>query len=259
MQFSIENLFSVKGKVAIVTGGSRGIGYMIARAYVENGMKVYISSRKESACREVEAELSQIGECLAIAADLSTEDGRKNLVDFVREKEENIDVLVNNAGAVWAAPFGQFPEIGYDKIMNINVKALFMLSQDFLPMLQGTTNDPARIINIGSIDGIRVPSVENFSYSASKSAVHQLTRHLAVHLGRKGIAVNAIAPGLFRSKMTEGLLDTFQQQIERSCPMKRIGAEEDMAGMALYLASPASTYLNGAIIPLDGGLHLVNV
>ena len=254
--YHIQNLFSIAGKVALVTGGSRGIGLMIAQAYVENGVKVYISSRKAAVCDAVATELSKLGECISIPADLSTAEGRAILVDGIKEKEDSLDILVNNAGAAWAAPFGQFPESGYDKTMDINVKAIFMLTQDLLPLLENnsTTVNPARIINIGSIDGIRVPDLDNFSYGPSKAAVHHLTKVLAVRLGRKGITVNAIAPGPFESKMTEYVMEHYKKQVEASCPLGRIGTPEDMAGMAVYLASPAASYVTGTVIPLDGGI-----
>lgn len=256
--FAITDLFSVAGKVALVTGGSRGIGLMIARAYVENGVKVYISARKTAACQQTAAELSQIGTCIAIPADLSTAEGRATLVKEIAAQEAQLDILVNNAGASWGAPLAEFPEAGYDKTMDINVKALFLLTRDFLPLLRqsGTAASPARVINIGSIDGLHVPSVENFPYAASKAAVHHLTRVLAVELGPQHISVNAVAPGPFESKMTAWLLDNFQSDIEAACPLGRIGSPEDMAGIALYLASRAGAYVNGAVIPVDGGIWL---
>lgn len=256
--FQLTNLFSVAGKVALVTGGSRGIGLMIAQAYVANGVKVYISSRKAAVCEEVAAELSKIGTCIAIPADLATTEGREALVNAIQEREEKLDILVNNAGASWGAPLESFPESGYDKTMDINVKALFMLTQGFLPLLKasGSANAPARVLNIGSIDGLRVPVVDNFPYAASKAAVHHLTKVLAVKLGPSHITVNAIAPGPFESKMTKWLLDTHQAQIEAVCPLGRIGSPEDMAGVAIYLASRAGAYINGAVIPVDGGISL---
>ena len=254
----IDELFSVKGKVAIVTGGSRGIGLMIAHAYVSNGVKVYISSRKAEVCNAVAEELSKIGTCISIPADLSTAEGRQQLIDEVSAKEEGLDILVNNAGAIWAAPFDEFPESGYDRTMDINVKSVFFLTQGFLPLLEkkASHEDPSRVINIGSIDGIHVPTVDNFPYGPSKAAVHHLTKVLAVRLGPKKVTVNAIAPGPFESKMTAWLLENMRAQIEASCPLKRIGNPDDMAGLAIMLASKAGAYLNGAIIPLDGGINL---
>lgn len=259
--FESGSLFSIEGKVALITGGSRGIGLMIARGYVANGARVYISSRKAEICETVAAELSQYGECIAIPADLTTNEGRAALVATLKEREEKLDVLVNNAGAAWGAPFNEFPEKGYDRTFNINVKALFMLTRDLVGMLETAADvgNPARVINVGSIDGIRVPSMPNFPYSASKAAVHQLTRVLAVELGRRQITVNAIAPGPFESQMTQGMLkhDSVMQAIYKACPLGRIGSPEDMAGIVIYLASKAGSYLNGVIIPVDGGIHLV--
>jgi NAD(P)-dependent dehydrogenase (short-subunit alcohol dehydrogenase family) len=255
----IQDLFSVAGKVVLVTGGSRGIGLMIARGFVANGAKVYISSRKAEVCQAVAAELSKNGRCVAIPADLATAAGRAAVVATLQENESSLDVLVNNAGAAWGAPFDSYPESGYDKVMEINVKSIFMLTQALLPLLEAnaSTTNPARVINIGSIDGIHVPSTENYAYSASKAAVHHLTKVLAVKLGRRGITVNAIAPGPFASKMTAWMLENFQADIEAQCPLERIGQPSDMAGIALYLASAAAAYINGVVIPVDGGLHLV--
>lgn len=252
----VNDLFSIEGKVALITGGSRGIGLMIAHAYVSNGVKVYISSRKEAVCNTVAAQLSKIGTCIAIPADLATTEGRTSLVEAIKAKEEHIDILVNNAGALWAAPFEEFPEAGYDRTMDINVKGIFFLTKELLPLLEknATNADPARVINIGSIDGIKVPTVDNFPYGPSKAAVHHLTKVLAVRLGPKNVTVNAIAPGPFESKMTDWLLENFKAQIEASCPLGRIGNPQDMAGLAIMLASRAGAYLNGTVIPLDGGI-----
>jgi NAD(P)-dependent dehydrogenase (short-subunit alcohol dehydrogenase family) len=259
--YRIEELFSVDGKVAVVTGGSRGIGHMIARGFVENGAKVYISARKAAACEATAAELSQLGTCIAIPADLATADGREHLVQALKEQETRLDILVNNAGAAWGAPFDDYPESGYDKVMDINVKAPFMLTQDLMPLLESgaSLNDPARVINIGSIDGIRVPNVDNYAYGPSKAAVHHLTRVLAVRLGRRGVTFNAIAPGRFESKMTAWMLENYQDQIEATCPLGRIGAPVDIIGVAIYLASPAGAYINGVVIPVDGGIRLLNM
>jgi NAD(P)-dependent dehydrogenase (short-subunit alcohol dehydrogenase family) len=255
----VGSLFSLKGKTALVTGGSRGIGLMIARGYVEAGANVYISSRKKDVCDAVAAELNAIGPCISLPADLATGAECTRLAGELRARETKLDILVNNAGAAWGATLGEFPESGFDKVLDINVKAVFLLTQACLPMLEaaGTQADPARVINIGSIDGIQVPEVDSFSYSASKAAVHHMTEVLAVKLAGKHVTVNAIAPGPFESKMTEWMLSNFRQSYEQRCPVGRIGVPADMAGAALYLASRAGAYVNGAIIPVDGGLRLV--
>lgn len=258
---TLSQLFSVAGKTVLVTGGSRGIGLMIAQAYVANGAKVYISSRKAAVCESVAAELTASslngGQCIALPADLATNEGREALVTELSSKEKTLDILFNNAGATWGAPFADFPEIGYDKTMDINVKAIFMLTRDLLPLLQegAKDGDPSRIINIGSIDGIHVPIFDNFPYAASKAAVHQLTRVLAAQLGKENITVNAIAPGFFPSKMTQFMIDDPEglAQFEATCPLGRVGTPEDMGGLALFLGSRAGAYMNGAIVPIDGG------
>ncbi|MFP6581359.1 MAG: SDR family oxidoreductase [Candidatus Hydrogenedentota bacterium] len=253
---AIPSLFSVKGKVAVVTGGSRGIGLMIALGYVQNGAKVYISSRKAEVCDAVAEELSKIGECISIPADLSNKEGWETLVNGIKENEDSLDILVNNAGATWGEPFDDFPEDGYDRTMDINVKGIFFLTQMLMPLLENgtTTDNPARIINIGSIDGIKVSKIDNFPYGPSKAAVHHLTKVLAVRLAGRGVTVNAIAPGPFESKMMQWTLENFKDQIEDNCPMGRIGSTEDMAALSLFLASPGASYINGTIIPLDGGI-----
>lgn len=252
---AITDLFSIEGKTAVVTGGSRGIGLMIARGFVEAGAKVYISSRKKEVCDEVAEELSKSGECISAPADLSTEDGAIQLASQVSQNEDNVHILINNAGAAWGAPIAEYPDSGFDKVMNLNVKGIFHCTKHFLPMLEaaGTEDDPARIINIGSIDGIRVPILENYAYSASKAGVHMLTRHLAHHLVDKHITVNAIAPGPFPSKMTKFMFDMGEDMVASQVPLKRAGRPDDMAGAAIYLSSRAGSYLTGAIIPVDGG------
>lgn len=253
-----SDLFSLKGKVALVTGGSRGIGLMIARGFVESGAKVYISSRKKEVCDETARQLSEIGECLSLPTDLSTVAGCQHLADEIKAREPELNILVNNAGAVWGAPLEEFPESAWDKVMDTNVKGVFFLTQHLIPLLEKAARpgDPARVINIGSIDGLRVPTVENYSYSPSKAAVHHMTRVLAVRLGERNITVNAVAPGPFESQMMKWTLEHFRAEIEGHCPLKRIGAPADMAGVAIYLASRAGAYVNGAVIPVDGGISI---
>lgn len=254
----MAELFSIAGKVALVTGGSRGIGLMIASGYVDAGAKVYISSRKAEVCDAVAAELSTRGECISLPADLSTEDGCRGLADRLADREARLDILVNNAGATWGAPIESFDEAAWERVLALNVKGVFHTTKFLLPLLRaaGTTEEPSRVINIGSIDGIHVPVLETYSYSASKAAVHQLTRHLAKRLA-PATTVNAIAPGPFESKMMAATLEAFGEQIAASAPLQRIGRPDDMAGTAIFLASRAGAYLTGAIIPVDGGIATV--
>jgi NAD(P)-dependent dehydrogenase (short-subunit alcohol dehydrogenase family) len=251
----MSDLFSIAGRTALVTGGSRGIGLMIARGYVEAGARVYISSRKADVLDEVAAELSKVGECHPIAADLSSEAECRRLAEAIAARESSLDILVNNAGATWGAPLEQFDEAAWERALALNVKGVFHLTKFLLPLLEdaGTTEEPARVINIGSIDGLRVPLMDNYSYSASKAAVHMLTRHLAKRLAPR-VTVNAIAPGPFESKMMAATLEAFGEQIAAGTPLKRIGRPDDMAGAAIFLASRAGAYLTGAVIPVDGGI-----
>jgi NAD(P)-dependent dehydrogenase (short-subunit alcohol dehydrogenase family) len=252
----MAGLFDIAGKTALVTGGSRGIGLMIARGYVEAGAKVYISSRKADVCDEVAAELSKVGSCTSVPADLSRDGECERLATVVAGREPRLDILVNNAGATWGAPLADYPADAWDKVMGLNAKAPFLLTRALVPALEaaGTADDPARVINIGSIDGIQVPLLETYAYSTSKAAVHQLTRHLARQLGPRNITVNAIAPGPFESKMMAATLRDFGDSIARSSPLGRIGRPDDMAGVAIYLASRAGAYVTGAVIPVDGGI-----
>jgi NAD(P)-dependent dehydrogenase (short-subunit alcohol dehydrogenase family) len=252
----LKDLFSIEGKVALVTGGSRGIGEMIARGYVENGARVYISSRKAKACEEMAAELSKGGTCVALPADLSSRDEARRLAAELAAREPALHILVNNAGANWGAPVEEYPDEAWDKVLALNVKGIFHLTVALLPQLEAAASaeDPARVINIGSIDGIQVPVLETYAYSASKAAVHQLTRVLARKLAARDVTVNAIAPGPFESKMMAATLEAFGDSIAASCPRKRIGTPEDMAGAAIYLASRAGAYVTGAVIPVDGGI-----
>lgn len=252
----MSNLFDISGKVAVVTGGSRGIGLMIARGFVEAGAKTYISSRKADVCDAVAEELSKSGECISIPADLGSEAGCRYLADEVAKREERVHILVNNAGATWGAPIAEFPDDAFDKVMNLNVKGIFHLTRFLLPQLEkaATEADPARVINIGSIDGIQAPAMETYAYSSSKAAVHQLTRHLAHNLANRNIIVNAIAPGPFESKMMHETLQRFGDNIRATNPRKRIGEPDDMAGTAIFLSSRASAYITGVVIPVDGGI-----
>jgi NAD(P)-dependent dehydrogenase (short-subunit alcohol dehydrogenase family) len=249
-------LFTVEGKTAVVTGGSRGIGLMIARGFVEGGARVYVSSRKAEVCAQVADELSAVGECLALPADLSTEAGCRRLAAEVGEREGRVHVLVNNAGATWGAPLEDYPAAAWDKVLALNLEAPFFLTRAMLPLLEAAAapGDPARVVNVGSIDGLRVPPMPTYAYSASKAGLHHLTRVLARELGPRGITVNAIAPGPFESKMMAETLRRFGDQIAAAAPLGRIGRPDDMAGAALYLASRAGAYVTGAVLPVDGGL-----
>ena len=248
-------LFDVSGKVVLVTGGSRGIGEMIARGFVAAGAKVYISSRKADACDLLAAELSKSGACVSLPADLSTEAECRRLAGEVASRESRLDVLVNNAGATWGAPMADYDEAAFERVLALNVKAVFHVTKFLRPLLEaaGSPESPARVINIGSIDGLHVPALETYAYSASKAAGHQLTRHLAKFMA-PDVTVNAIAPGPFESKMMRATLDAFGDQIAASAPMKRIGRPSDMAGAAIFLASPAASYITGAVLPVDGGI-----
>ncbi len=252
----MQDLFSVAGKVALVTGGSRGIGLMIARGYVEGGAKVYISSRKAEVCDEVAAELSKVGEAISLPADLSTVSGVQGLAAALKEREGRLDILVNNAGAAWGEPIETFSEEGWDKVVDLNLKSLFFMTKEVLDLLQaaGTAESPARVINIASVDGIHVPDFETYSYAASKSGVIHLTRALAKRLVRDHINVNAIAPGLFPSKMTAFMMEQFEDAVLAGIPQHRAGTPEDMAGAAIYLASRASNYVTGQTLAVDGGI-----
>jgi NAD(P)-dependent dehydrogenase (short-subunit alcohol dehydrogenase family) len=252
----VSELFDLKGKTALVTGGSRGIGLMIARGYVEAGAKVYISSRKAEVCDEVADELSEAGECRSVPADLAQEEECLRLAQVLQQAEPRLHILVNNAGATWGARLEDYPSEAWDKVMHLNAKVPFLLTRALLPLLEdaATPDDPARVINIGSIDGIQVPMLETYAYSSSKAAVHQLTRHLARQLGPRHITVNAVAPGPFESKMMAETLRNFGDSIARSSPLGRIGRPDDMAGVAIFLASRAGAYVTGAVIPVDGGI-----
>lgn len=251
-------LFDLSGKTAIVTGGTRGIGEMIATGYLKAGVKVYITSRKQDACDAMQEKLSAFGECHAVASDLSQMDGIEAFASWVGEREEKIDILVNNAGAAWGQPIDEFTEDGWDRVMDLNVKSLFFTTQKFLPHLRAAAKESGegRVINIGSVDGLNLPMTPgNYPYAASKAAVHHLTRALARTLAKDRITVNAIAPGPFESKMTAFVLGTDEgkEAIGSSIPLGRIGYPDDMIGLSVFLASKAAGYITGTTTPLDGG------
>ena len=252
----MKDLFDLAGKVALVTGGSRGIGEMIATGFAANGVRTYICARKADACDATAARLSRDGQCISCPCDLSSMSGVLALADEIGRREERLDILVNNAGAVWGEPFESFPESGWDKVMNVNLKSPFFLTQKLLPLLAAaaTHEDPARVINIGSIDGLHVSMLPTWSYGPSKAGMHHLTRILAAHLADRHINVNAIAPGPFESKMMEHTLRTSRDKIVRRVPRKRIGEPQDMAGAAMFLASRAASYITGVVLPVDGGI-----
>ena len=251
----MSELFSVKGKTVLVTGGSRGLGAVIARSFVQNGARVIISSRKASACDAVAQELSQWGECHALPADLSRTEEIVRLAGAVTERFGKLDVLVNNAGATWGAPLDEFPEAGWDKTMNVNLRAPFFLIQKLLPLFNQDGPDGARIINMASIDGMSPPSFDSFAYSASKAGLIMLTRHLAAKLGPQNILVNAVAPGFFPTDMTREVLERTEEQVVAQIPLRRLGRDDDIGGVCLFLASRASAFVHGTVIPCDGGMQ----
>jgi NAD(P)-dependent dehydrogenase (short-subunit alcohol dehydrogenase family) len=258
----LTSLFSLDGKLAVVTGGSRGIGYMIADGLIDAGCRVIISARKVEQVTSAAEALSERGECEAIPADLSTPEGCEALAAAVAERTDSLAILVNNAGATWGQPIEDFPVGGWDKVMNTNVRSVFLLTRALLPQLRASASpeDPARVINTGSVDGLRPSDLEVYSYSASKAAVHMLTRQLARHLVTDHITVNAIAPGPFESKMMAWALEDpeLRAQIASEVPLGRIGRPDDMAGAAIFLASRAGSYLTGAIVPVGGGVGCVD-
>lgn len=247
-------LFSLKGRTALITGGSRGIGRMIAEGFLAQGARVYISARKAAACDQTAKELSAFGHCVSLPADVSTVEGAQKLVEAYAKHEGTLDILVNNAGAAWGAPYAEFPESGWDKVVDLNLKTPFFLTQALTPMLKKAATDHlAKVINIASIDGISVNPQETYSYAASKAGLIQLTRRMALRLAQDRIVVSAIAPGAFASDMNKDARD-HGDEVKGRIPAGRIGVPEDMAGAAIYLASRAGDYVMGSTLVVDGGV-----
>ena len=250
----MTDLFSLKGRIALVTGGSRGIGRMIAAGFLAQGAKVYISSRKVADCDATAKELSAHGECISLPGDVSSMDGINALVTAYATHEATLDILVNNAGAAWGETFDTFPEKGWDKVVDLNLKAPFFLTQALIAPLRAAAKvQPAKVINIASIDGISVNPLETYSYAASKAGLIQLTRRMAMRLVQDNIVVTAIAPGAFASDMNRVARDQEAETAAR-IPAGRIGRDEDMAGAAIYLASRAGDYVVGSTLVVDGGV-----
>ena len=255
----MKNLFSLDGRVTLVTGGSRGIGFMIAQGLLEFGCaRVYISSRKASQCDEAARQLSQYGECISVPGDVSTMEGIKALVAEIGKREPALDILVNNAGAAWGEAWDTFPESGWDKVVDLNLKAPFFLTRELTPLLKaGVRNDHlAKVINIASIDGISVNMLETYSYAGSKAGLIHMTKRMALQLAKDNIVMTAIAPGAFASEMNKAARD-HGDAISAGIPARRIGTTEDMAGAAVYLASRAGDYVLGSTLIVDGGVTYV--
>jgi len=260
---SVESLFSLDGKICLVTGGSRGLGYQMAKGFLDAGAaRVYITARTAEACEEAVVSLSNHGKCVALPCDISSVANIGKLVADLTEREDHVDVLVNNAGTGWGGAFGEYPEKGWDKVMNLNVKSPFFLTQAMTPLLKknATADNTACVINIGSIAGIIGDGFQNYSYGPSKAAVHQMTRNLAKDLAEEHIRVNAIAPGRFFSKMTEYASKNKKQYEAEiaAIPLHRWGGDTDIAGVAIMLASKAGAFITGEIIRVDGGATLVS-
>jgi NAD(P)-dependent dehydrogenase (short-subunit alcohol dehydrogenase family) len=252
----MNELFSLKGRTALVTGGSRGIGRMIAAGFLAQGAKVYISSRKAAACEDTARELSAMGPCFALPADVSTVEGAKGLAAAYAAKEGSLDILVNNAGAAWGESFDTVPEKGWDKVMDLNLKSPFFLTQALHePLRKAAKTRPAKVINIASIDGVSVNPMETYSYAASKAGLIHLIKRMSLRLVQDNIVVSGIAPGAFASEMNRDARDHGEEVAQR-IPAGRIGTDEDMAGVAIYLASRAGDYVVGETIVVDGGVTL---
>ncbi len=252
----MKELFSLQGRTALVTGGSRGIGRMIATGFLSQGARVYISSRKAQACDEAARELSTLGPCISLPADVSTVAGAQGLAAAFAARESALDILVNNAGAAWGESFDTFPESGWDKVMDLNLKAPFFLTQALHELLRaGAKAHPAKVINVASVDGVSVNPMETYSYAASKAGLIHLTKRMSLRLVKDNINVTGIAPGAFASEMNRDARDN-TEAVAKRIPAGRIGVDEDMAGVAIYLASRAGDYVVGQTIVVDGGVTL---
>lgn len=253
----MSDLFDLNGKVAVITGGSRGIGKMMAEEFVRRGVRTYITARNAEACQRTAEELSAHGECIALPHDLSTVDGVTTFAEAIGEREQQLDILINNAGAAWGESFDDFQERGWDKVMDLNLKSLFFLTQKLMPLLRksASADTPAKVINVASIDGIRNPDLETYSYVASKAGLIHLTRRLAKRLAPEHVHVNAIAPGAFASDMNVWARDE-PDMVSKMVPAGRVGVGADMAGAAVYMSSRAGDYLVGITLPVDGGVAL---
>jgi NAD(P)-dependent dehydrogenase (short-subunit alcohol dehydrogenase family) len=254
---NLAGLFDVRDKVVLITGGSRGIGRAMAEGLVRAGARVYIGGRDVQRCEQSAAELSAFGTCLPLPGELNSVETAQTLAASLAERESRLDVLINNAGTLWAAPIDDYPETGWDKVFDINVKSVFFLIQSLLPLLRNAASaeSPARIINVGSIQGFALAPHETYAYSASKAAVHHLTKVLADRLTRENITVNAIAPGIYPSKMVEGTVARDgEDSVLARVPMGRLGKPTDLAGAAVFLSAPCSSYITGTVLPIDGGV-----
>ncbi|CAN8106353.1 unnamed protein product [Discula destructiva] len=262
----VPSLFNVKGKVVLVTGGAKGIGRMISEGFVTNGAKVYVSSRDAKACEKAAAELTALGKssggsAASLPADIQSLDACKALAaSLTRLEPAGLHILINNSGASWGESFDTHPDHAWTKLLTLNLQRVFTLTQLLTPLLEKTASrasDPARVINIGSINALSVPTLPNFAYSASKAGLHHLSRHMAVELGPRGITVNTLACGPFPSKMMKAVLDVAGQEMAEANPLGRIGTPEDVAGACLFLSGRAGAFVNGATLALDGGVHLL--
>jgi len=255
----LDSLFSLSGKTALVTGGAKGIGRMISEGLLQAGARVYISSRSADDCVVAAEEMSALGECQAFPHDLSGLEGIEALVADIQQAGHGLDILINNSGATWGAPLEEFPESGWDKVMDLNVKSPFFLIQKLLPLLKAaaSSDDPARVVNISSVAGMVAATQSAYAYMASKAAISHLNKGLALDLAKDNITVNAVAPGFFPSKMTQHMSSDEGMEMLRSfTPLGRIGEPRDASGMVIYLCSQAGSFVTGIVLPLSGGVEL---